>query len=224
MDARGERRRDASPRPRSPRRSRATSTTCGGRARSGFGRVRRRTGDGRRRGRSDVVLARAWPQARAPDRDRDRTLGAPRPGRLAGAHRGRDLGNPGRSGRGREGRPGRRGRPHPDARSAGTVGAEPRGGLEASAFRQLVTAAPFAGKVSTPYGPGTVHDYMHAKVTVADDIVFVGSYNLSDPAGERGERPGDRRCRARRSARSVRRRDPTAGYPRGSTPDPAPNR
>ena len=27
--------------------------------------------------------------------------------------------------------------------------------------------------------PGSVHDYMHAKVTVADDTVFVGSFNLS---------------------------------------------
>jgi phosphatidylserine/phosphatidylglycerophosphate/cardiolipin synthase-like enzyme len=33
--------------------------------------------------------------------------------------------------------------------------------------------------VSTPYGQGDVHDYMHAKVTVADDLVFTGSYNLS---------------------------------------------
>jgi phosphatidylserine/phosphatidylglycerophosphate/cardiolipin synthase-like enzyme len=37
----------------------------------------------------------------------------------------------------------------------------------------------FSGKRSTPYAPGAVHDYMHAKVTVADDTVFVGSYNLS---------------------------------------------
>ncbi|HZS31173.1 MAG TPA: phospholipase D-like domain-containing protein [Gaiellaceae bacterium] len=46
-------------------------------------------------------------------------------------------------------------------------------------LRAALTRAPFSGKVSTPYGPGTVHDYMHAKVTVADDIVFVGSFNLS---------------------------------------------
>jgi phosphatidylserine/phosphatidylglycerophosphate/cardiolipin synthase-like enzyme len=46
-------------------------------------------------------------------------------------------------------------------------------------LRTVLTRAPFAGKVSTPYGPGTVHDYMHAKVTVADDVVFVGSFNLS---------------------------------------------
>jgi phosphatidylserine/phosphatidylglycerophosphate/cardiolipin synthase-like enzyme len=39
--------------------------------------------------------------------------------------------------------------------------------------------APFSGKRSTPYAPGSVHDYMHAKVTVADDVVFVGSFNLS---------------------------------------------
>lgn len=37
----------------------------------------------------------------------------------------------------------------------------------------------FTGKPSTPYAPGSVHDYMHAKVTVADDTVFAGSFNLS---------------------------------------------
>ena len=37
----------------------------------------------------------------------------------------------------------------------------------------------FSGKRSTPYGPATVHDFMHAKVTVCDDVVFVGSFNLS---------------------------------------------
>ena len=38
----------------------------------------------------------------------------------------------------------------------------------------------FAAKESTPWRPdGSVHDFMHAKVTVADDVVFAGSYNLS---------------------------------------------
>jgi len=37
----------------------------------------------------------------------------------------------------------------------------------------------FSGKRSTPYQPGSVHDYMHAKVTVCDDTVFCGSFNLS---------------------------------------------
>jgi phosphatidylserine/phosphatidylglycerophosphate/cardiolipin synthase-like enzyme len=39
--------------------------------------------------------------------------------------------------------------------------------------------AVFTGKDSTPYAPGSLHDFMHAKVTVADDTVFVGSFNLS---------------------------------------------
>ena len=46
-------------------------------------------------------------------------------------------------------------------------------------LRAALAGAPFTGKHSTPYGPGTVHDYMHAKVTVADDVAFVGSFNLS---------------------------------------------
>ena len=38
----------------------------------------------------------------------------------------------------------------------------------------------FSGKRSAEWRPeGGLHDFMHAKVTVADDIVFVGSYNLS---------------------------------------------
>ncbi len=46
-------------------------------------------------------------------------------------------------------------------------------------LRAALARAPFSGKRSTPYSPGSVHDYMHAKVTVADDTVFVGSFNLS---------------------------------------------
>jgi phosphatidylserine/phosphatidylglycerophosphate/cardiolipin synthase-like enzyme len=46
-------------------------------------------------------------------------------------------------------------------------------------LRTVLTRAPFTGKISTPYAPGSVHDYMHAKVTVADNTVFVGSFNLS---------------------------------------------
>ena len=46
-------------------------------------------------------------------------------------------------------------------------------------LRTTLIRAPFSGKRSTPYTPDSVHDYMHAKVTVADDTVFVGSFNLS---------------------------------------------
>jgi len=51
-------------------------------------------------------------------------------------------------------------------------------------LQAVLTRAPFTGKRSTPYAPGAVHDYMHAKVTVADDRVFLGSFNLSH-SGER---------------------------------------
>jgi phosphatidylserine/phosphatidylglycerophosphate/cardiolipin synthase-like enzyme len=50
---------------------------------------------------------------------------------------------------------------------------------KAPLLRTSLIRAPFSGKVTTPYAPGSVHDYMHAKVTVADDTVFVGSFNLS---------------------------------------------
>ena len=58
---------------------------------------------------------------------------------------------------------------------------------KAPLLRTALTRAPFTGKVSTPYAPGSVHDYMHAKVTVADDRVFVGSFNLSHSGEENAE-------------------------------------
>jgi phosphatidylserine/phosphatidylglycerophosphate/cardiolipin synthase-like enzyme len=55
------------------------------------------------------------------------------------------------------------------------------------ALRFLLSNAAFTGKASTPWGPGTVHDFMHAKVTVADDTVFVGSFNLSHSGEQNAE-------------------------------------
>jgi len=51
-------------------------------------------------------------------------------------------------------------------------------------LRRILEGAPFSGKVSTPWSPGSVHDSMHAKVVVADDTSFVGSFNFSR-SGER---------------------------------------
>jgi len=48
-----------------------------------------------------------------------------------------------------------------------------------TSLAQILRDADFTGKRSTPYRPDSVHDYMHAKVTVADDVCFVGSFNLS---------------------------------------------
>jgi phosphatidylserine/phosphatidylglycerophosphate/cardiolipin synthase-like enzyme len=47
--------------------------------------------------------------------------------------------------------------------------------------------ADFSAKPSTPYGVGTVHDFMHAKVTVVDDVVFAGSFNLSRSGEQNAE-------------------------------------
>ncbi len=51
-------------------------------------------------------------------------------------------------------------------------------------LEHLMAGTSFTGKESTPYGNGTVHDFMHAKVCVCDDTTFVGSFNLSR-SGER---------------------------------------
>ena len=51
-------------------------------------------------------------------------------------------------------------------------------------LRRVLEGAPFSGKTSTRWKPGSVHDFMHAKVVVADDTSFVGSFNFSR-SGER---------------------------------------
>ena len=58
-------------------------------------------------------------------------------------------------------------------------GENPRSAWKVPLLATVLREAPFTGKPSTPYAPGRIHDYMHAKVTVADDVVFCGSFNLS---------------------------------------------
>ena len=58
------------------------------------------------------------------------------------------------------------------------------GSWKTQALKTVLRSAPFSGKRSTPYTPSSIHDYMHAKLTVCDDTVFVGSFNLSH-SGER---------------------------------------
>ena len=46
----------------------------------------------------------------------------------------------------------------------------------------------FSAKHSTPWTPDSkVHDFMHAKVTVADDVAFLGSFNLSRSGEQNAE-------------------------------------
>lgn len=58
---------------------------------------------------------------------------------------------------------------------------------KAPALRAFFAGAAFSGKPSTPYGPETLHDFMHAKVTVCDETVFAGSFNLSRSGEENAE-------------------------------------
>jgi phosphatidylserine/phosphatidylglycerophosphate/cardiolipin synthase-like enzyme len=84
-------------------------------------------------------------------------------------------------------------RPHPDfkgvydrtqmAEVLGQWRVDPHATWKAPAFQAVSSAFPFASKVTTPYTPTSVHDFMHAKITVVDNTVFTGSYNLSH-AGE----------------------------------------
>jgi phosphatidylserine/phosphatidylglycerophosphate/cardiolipin synthase-like enzyme len=52
---------------------------------------------------------------------------------------------------------------------------------------QRALSGGFSGKPSTPWTPESVHDFMHAKVTVADDVVFTGSFNLSRSGEQNAE-------------------------------------
>jgi phosphatidylserine/phosphatidylglycerophosphate/cardiolipin synthase-like enzyme len=47
--------------------------------------------------------------------------------------------------------------------------------------------ADFRGKQSVPWTPDSIHDFMHAKVTVCDDTVFAGSFNLSRSGEQNAE-------------------------------------
>ena len=48
-----------------------------------------------------------------------------------------------------------------------------------NAFHGIVSTVRFGSKRSTPYAKGSVHDFMHAKILVADEYVYMGSFNLS---------------------------------------------
>jgi phosphatidylserine/phosphatidylglycerophosphate/cardiolipin synthase-like enzyme len=56
-----------------------------------------------------------------------------------------------------------------------------------AAFHTIVAAIRFGAKRSTPYAKGSVHDFMHAKILVADDYVYVGSFNLSHSGEQNAE-------------------------------------
>jgi phosphatidylserine/phosphatidylglycerophosphate/cardiolipin synthase-like enzyme len=52
---------------------------------------------------------------------------------------------------------------------------------------QRIIEGPFTGKLSEPWEPSSLHNFMHAKLVVADDIVFTGSFNLSHSGEQNAE-------------------------------------
>ena len=52
---------------------------------------------------------------------------------------------------------------------------------------ERVVGGEFSGKRSEPWEIGSLHNFMHAKVIVADDVVFVGSFNLSHSGEKNAE-------------------------------------
>jgi phosphatidylserine/phosphatidylglycerophosphate/cardiolipin synthase-like enzyme len=54
-------------------------------------------------------------------------------------------------------------------------------------LRSVVEGIEFTGKRSIPWSPESLHNFMHAKVVVADDVAFVGSFNLSRSGEQNAE-------------------------------------
>jgi len=52
---------------------------------------------------------------------------------------------------------------------------------------RILDGGQFGGKVSIPWTPESLHNFMHAKVVVADDTTFVGSFNFSRSGEQNAE-------------------------------------
>ncbi len=83
---------------------------------------------------------------------------------------------------------------------------------------RVIESLPFSGKRSVPWGGGTTRDFMHAKVTVADDTVFLGSFNLSRSGEENAENMVEIEDPAVADAMAAFIDETRARYPRSSVP------
>ena len=94
-------------------------------------------------------------------------------------------------------------------------GGLPKASWKPDAFRYVASAANFGGKRSIPWGPHTIHDFLHAKLVVCDDWAFAGSYNHSRAGEENAENvlAMDGKAAADRVAEAIR--EFAALYPSG---------
>ena len=89
---------------------------------------------------------------------------------------------------------------------------------------RVIETLPFNGKRSVPWGTGAVRDFMHAKVTVADDTVFLGSFNLSRSGEANAENMIEIEDAAIADQMATFIDEVRARYPRSSVPDSRPGR
>lgn len=89
---------------------------------------------------------------------------------------------------------------------------------------RVIETLEFNGKRSVPWGTGKTRDFMHAKVTVADDTVFVGSFNLSRSGEENAENMIEIEHGRTADAMAAFIDEVRARYPRSTVPDSRPPR
>jgi phosphatidylserine/phosphatidylglycerophosphate/cardiolipin synthase-like enzyme len=91
----------------------------------------------------------------------------------------------------------------------------------------VLSKLPFSAKASTPWTPDSkLHDFMHAKVAVADQTVFLGSFNLSRSGEANAENvleihDGELADRMAAFVDEVRGRHPRAEVPEQAAATPA---
>jgi phosphatidylserine/phosphatidylglycerophosphate/cardiolipin synthase-like enzyme len=88
---------------------------------------------------------------------------------------------------------------------------------------EQVLGGQFSGKRSKPWELGALHNFMHAKVVVADDVAFVGSFNLSHSGEKNAENvleiaDAEIAGRLRAYVDEVRGRYPAFPFPAAATP------
>ncbi len=85
-------------------------------------------------------------------------------------------------------------------------------------LQRVLDGAEFSGKASIPWTPDSLHDFMHAKVVVADDTTFVGSFNFSRSGERNAENVLEIRDAAIADRMAVYVDEIRARYPRATIP------